>query len=133
MPQEKLPHFDFEKKGNESGKGDCSCARDKSSKELSDGKREQQLEGVRPVISVGIEQMGQPAEDYEGNKLKEDQFEGDIGVANKVKELKGYGKICNGNEEITDFLANQDALYAPNPFLIITVAVSKLNIYGINR
>ncbi|MED6198604.1 hypothetical protein PIB30_068008 [Stylosanthes scabra] len=69
--------------------------------------------------------MCQATEDNEGNELKEDQFEWDIGIANEVKELKGYGKIGNCNEKVTDFLANQDALDAPNPFLIITRSSQK--------
>jgi len=76
--------------------------------------------------------MGQSTENYEGNELKEDQFKGDIGATHKVKELKGNGKICNGNEKITHFLANQNVVDAPNPFLI-TVAVWIFHFDGKDR
>jgi len=66
--------------------------------------------------------MGQSTENYEGNELKEDQFKGDIGATHKVKELKGNGEICNGDEKVAHFLANQDIVDAPKPFLI-TIAL----------
>ena len=74
--------------------------------------------------------MGHATEHYEGNKLKEEQFEWNVWTANKVKEFNGYGKIRNGNEKIADFLANEDAMYAPNPFPIIAVAVVKIYVGG---
>lgn len=70
---------------------------------------------MRAIVSISIEQMGQSTENYEGNELKEDQFKGDIGAAHKVKKLKGYGKICNGNEKVTHFLTNQHVVDAPKP------------------
>lgn len=54
--------------------------------------------------------MDQFTDKYEGNELKEDRFKGDNGAAEKVKELKGNGKICNGDEKVTHFLANQDVV-----------------------
>lgn len=64
------------------------------------------MEGERAMIGICIKQMGQSTKNYEGNELNEDQFEWNIGTANKVKDFNGYGKICNGNEKVTDFLAN---------------------------
>lgn len=82
------------------------------------------------MVGISIEQMGQATEDYEGDELKEEQFERDVGTANEVKEFNGYGEICDGNEKVADFLANEDAVYAPNTFLVITVAVVIFSIGG---
>jgi len=122
LPQEELPHFDFQQKRDEGREGNGSGTGDKSSEELSNSEGKKQAEGVGAIVSIGVEQMGQSTENYEGNELKEDQFKGDIGATNKVKKLKGNGKICNGDEKVTHFLANQDVVNAPKPFFI-TIAV----------
>lgn len=78
---------------------------------------------------VRSEQMGEATEDYEGHELKEEQFEWDIGAVHEVEDFNGDGEICNGDEKVTDLLADEDAVYAPKTsiiiIIIITVAVVK--------
>lgn len=57
--------------------------------------------------------MGQSAQNNEGNELKENPFEGDVRAANKVKKLNGDREVGHSDQEITHFLALQNALKAP--------------------
>ncbi|KAI3439871.1 uncharacterized protein J3R85_004289 [Psidium guajava] len=120
---EQEDHAAEDEKLEEKGHEHYGCGtRDESRQNLEHGEHENELEGT-VGISSPIEQMGQSAQNNEGNELKQDSFfEWDVRAANKIQQFNRDRKAGHGHPEVAHSLALKKMLFeAPQISPVITI------------